>query len=200
MTTANELVSFDEPRMSPVARLSLEQYDLLIQSGAFDARQRVRMELIHGELRDMAPIGPLHDEVVSRLTHWSIRAIDENRIRVRVQGAVGLPPVQSVPEPDVVWVAAKDYSAARPVPPEILLVIEVAESSLAYDTSEKARLYAAAEIPEYWVVNLPERSLEVRRDPASGHYRSLQTFSRDQEVQPLAAPSATLRPAMLWPG
>ena len=114
------------------------------------------------------------------------------------QGAIGLPSVQSAPEPDLAWVVAKDYSAARPVPPEILLVIEVAESSLAYDTIEKAHLYAAAEIPEYWVVNLVERSIEVRRDPAAGRYRSLQTYAGDQEIRPVTAPDAVLRPAMLW--
>jgi len=78
-------------------------------------------------------------------------------------------------------------------------VIEVAESSLAYDRGEKAELYAAAGVADYWVVDLRDRTIEVRRDPAGGRYRTLRTHAGDDQIHPLAFPELTLRPAMLWP-
>jgi Uma2 family endonuclease len=74
-----------------------------------------------------------------------------------------------------------------------LLLIEVAESSLDYDRGEKVRLYADSGIHDYWVVNLIDRMIEVRRDPAAGCYRSVQMFGSGESVQPLAAPGAQLR-------
>ncbi len=120
------------------------------------------------------------------------------KIRLRVQNSVGLPSLGSAPEPDIAWVVDRDYSRGRPAPPNVLLIVEVAESSLKYDCGEKAELYAEAGIADYWVVNLPERSIEVRRDLAAGRYRSLQTCQGEQEVRPLASPEAALRPAALW--
>jgi Uma2 family endonuclease len=107
-------------------------------------------------------------------------------------------PLDSAPEPDLVWVVQRDYSQSRPVSEEVLLVVEVSESSLAYDTGEKAFLYAEAGIADYWVVNLVDHAVEVRRDPASGRYRGLQTFSGNQEIRPLALPELVLRPQSLW--
>ena len=96
------------------------------------------------------------------------------------------------------WVVRRDYSRRRPSAADVLLVIEVAESSLAYDAGEKADLYAAAGIADYWVVNVPDRSIEVRRDPVGGRYRSLKTHLGDDEVRPLAFPDVALKPASLW--
>jgi len=185
--------------MSTIARLSLAEYDRMIQSGVFDQDKRRRLEFIHGEIREMTPIGSLHEEVVDRLTEWSIRNLPEGVVRVRVQNSIGLPETESAPEPDLAWVVQRDYSQGRPGAADVLLVIEVAESSLAYDCGEKADLYAAAGIADYWVVNLPDRSVEVRRDPGTGRYRSLQTHTGDDEVRPLAVPEIGLRPSMLWP-
>jgi Uma2 family endonuclease len=146
----------------------------------------------------MNPIGSEHEEIVDRLTKWSAPLDAAGKIRLRVQNSVGLPSLGSAPEPDIAWVVDRDYSRGRPTPPDVLLVIEVAESSLRYDCGEKAELYAEAGIADYWVVNVAERSIEVRRDPAAGRYRSLQTYQGDQEVRPLALPEAVLRPAVLW--
>lgn len=184
--------------MSTIARLSLAQYDRMIEAGVFDQRERRRLEFICGEIREMTPIGSLHEEVVDRLLRWSSASLPPEKARVRVQNSIGLAEVESAPEPDVVWVVERDYSRGRPTAEDVLLVIEVAESSLAYDTGEKADLYAAAGIADYWVVKLRDRCVEVRRDPAAGRYRSLQSFSGDQEVRPLAFPEVALRPAKLW--
>lgn len=184
--------------MSTTARLSLAQYDRMIQSGVFDQDNR-RLEFIRGQIRERTSIGPPHEDVVDRLSAWSFRSLPAEKVRVRVQNSIGLVELESAPEPDVAWVVQRDYSSGRPTVDDVLLVVEVAESSLAYDCGEKADLYAAAGIKEYWVINLPDRSIEVRRDPGSGRYRSLQTHTADDEVRPLAIAKLVLRPSMLWP-
>jgi len=184
--------------VSTIARLSLAEYDRMIERGVFDQGKRRRLEFIRGEIREMTPIGALHEAVVDRLNEWSIRSLPEGGAWVRVQNSIGLVELESAPEPDLAWVARRDYSRGRPTDTDVLLVIEVAESSLAYDRGEKAELYAAAGIKDYWVINLPDRSIEVHRDPGAGRYRSLKTCSGDDEVRPLAAPEIVLRPSMLW--
>lgn len=185
--------------MSTIAHLSLAEYDRIIAAGVFDQGRRRRLEFVYGEIREMNPIGSLHEVVVDQLTEWSIRHLAQGKAWVRVQNSIGLPALESAPEPDLAWVARRDYSRARPTAADVLLLIEVAESSLEYDCGEKAALYAAAEIADYWVVNLIDRRIEVRRDPASGRYRSLKVYTGNEEVRPLAAPELALRPATLWP-
>jgi len=184
--------------VSTIARLSLAEYDRMIERGVFDEGKRRRLEFIRGEIREKAPIGSLHEVVVDRLSEWSIRSLPEGKVWVRVQNSIGLPDLVSVPEPDLAWVARRDYSQGRPTAEDVLLVIEVAESSLAYDCGEKADLYAEAGIEDYWVINLPERSVEVRRDPAGGHYKDITTYTGDCEVRPMAIAELALRPSMLW--
>lgn len=185
--------------MSTIAHLTLAEYDRMIACGVLDHGRRRRIEFIRGEIREMTPIGSLHEVVVDRLNEWSIKGLPEGKAWVRVQNSIGLPELESAPEPDLAWVARRDYSRARPVAADVLLVVEVAESSLAYDCGEKADLYAAAAIADYWVVNLVDRTIEVRRDPAAGAFRSLKTFAGDDELRPLAVPGLRLRPASLWP-
>lgn len=184
--------------MSTIARLSLAEYDRMIECGVFDQGRRRRLEFIRGEIREMTPIGSPHEEVVDRLTEWSYRNTAPGEFRVRVQNSIGLPELESAPEPDIAWVVADDYSGGRPKGRRVLLVIEVAESSLHYDRGEKADLYAEAGVADYWVVNLVDRTIEVHRDPVDGRYRSVETFRGGEEVHPLAKPELALRPATLW--
>ena len=184
--------------MSTIAHLSLAEFDHMIEAGVFDHGKRQRLEFIRGEIREMTPIGSLHEVVVDRLTEWSIRNLPKGKAWVRVQNSIGLPSLGSAPEPDLTWVARRDYSSGRPTARDVLLVIEVAESSLAYDCGEKADLYAAAGITDYWVINLPGRSIEVRRQPGAEGYQSVQTHAGQHEIRPLAMPQLVLRPSMLW--
>ncbi|MCR4410808.1 MAG: Uma2 family endonuclease [Thermoguttaceae bacterium] len=186
--------------MSTIARFSLAEYDQMIALGFFEGEKRRHVELIRGEVREMSPSGPSHEVVVDRLNHWSVRSVPEERIWVRVQNSIGLPAEESVPEPDIAWVAPGDYWSGRPLASAVLLLIEVADSSLEYDRGEKAALYAAAGIADYGIANLPERTVEVRREPRGGRYRSIRIFAGDEEIRPLALPEAVLRPAMLWSG
>lgn len=185
--------------MSTTVRLSLAEYDRMIACGVFDRRERLRLELIHGELRDMAPIGPDHEDILDLLLEWSMDEVPRQKIRVRVQNSIGFPPFDSAPEPDLVWVVKRSYRRGRPTAGDVLLVIEIADSSLRYDCGEKAALYAAAGIADYWVVNVPDRLIEVRRDPEQDGYRSIRAFRGEEEIQPLAVPGIVLRPTMLWP-
>jgi len=184
--------------MSTIARLTIADYDRMIESGVFDQGPRRRLEFIEGEIREMAPIGALHEAVVDRLAEWSFRSVPKGRAWIRVQNSIGLPSLDSAPEPDLAWVVRRDYSQGRPTEKDVLLVIEVADSSLKYDCGEKADLYAAAGIADYWVVDLPSRAVEVRRDPVDGRYRSLRTHTGSEEVCPLRAPEVALRVASLW--
>jgi Uma2 family endonuclease len=132
----------------------------------------------------MSPIGPSHEVVVDRLAKWSFLNLPLDRVCVRIQNSIGIPALDSAPEPDVAWVNERDYSKGRPKGEDVPLIVEVAESSLAYDRGEKARLYAAAGIAEYWIVNLIDKQIEVRRQPDYGRYRDLTVFSIGQEVRP----------------
>ena len=184
--------------MSVVTRFTLAQYELMTEAGVFDGKHRQRVELIRGEIRHMTPIGIRHGAVVDRLARLSIELLPSDRATVRIQGMLTLPALESAPEPDLLWLAPKDYFQGHPEPEDVLLVVEVAESSLAEDTGEKARLYAEAGIADYWVVNLAADSVEVFRDPQAGGYGSRQTRRGDDEIRPLAFPKVVLRPSVLF--
>jgi Uma2 family endonuclease len=147
----------------------------------------------------MNPIGSRHEEIVDRLTAWSFASLPKGKVRVRIQNAIGLPALESAPEPDLAWVTQRDYSRGRPVAEDVLLIVEVADSSLAFDTGEKADLYAAAGIADYWVVDVAAERIEVRREPVGGRYQSVSSHAGQDELRPLLVPQVSLRPALLWP-
>ncbi|HQU42102.1 MAG TPA: Uma2 family endonuclease [Pirellulales bacterium] len=168
----------------------------MIAGGAFDVRRPDRIELIRGELRKMAPIGPEHANAVDFLTEWSVRSTPK-KVRVRIQNPVGFPELKSAPEPDVAWVTRR-FSHRRPQAAEIFLIIEVAQTTLAYDRGEKAKLYAKAGIRDYWIVNIPDRCVEVLRDPRRFRYQSLKTYVTGEAVQSLVIPEVSLDVAALF--
>lgn len=176
--------------MSTAIRLTIHEYDQMIADGAFGDGQRV--ELIRGELREMLPIGPPHEQVVDELTEWSIQNAPLDQVRVRVQNSIGLASLQSAPEPDITWVARKIYSKQRPSSNDVLLFIEVSDSSLRFDRGDKSELYAEAEIQDYWIVNLIDWCIEVRRRPIDGKYQEIQVFGMETTVRPLHFPDLTL--------
>lgn len=172
--------------MSTVARLTIGEYDRMIESGVFENR---RIELIHGELRDMSPIGVPHEYAVDELTEWSFKNAPLDRVRIRNQHSVGLTELSSVPQPDVAWVARLDYTRYRPTSADVLLLIEVSDSSLAYDRGEKAKLYATVGITDYWIVNIRDRCIEVRRQPAGNVFEDIRIYNIGETVSPLHFPS-----------
>ncbi len=176
--------------MSTIAKLTIDQYDRMIAAGIFDQRQRV--ELIHGELREMNPIGPEHEIVVDKLTEWSFESLPKKTVWVRVQNSIGIAELDSAPEPDIVWVSRRDYRTTRPAGSDVLLIIEVSESSLAFDRREKSELYASAGIREYWIVNLVDHCIEVHREPSSGKYRNVVAYQGEASISPLTFPTISL--------
>ncbi len=186
--------------MSTATRITLADYDRMIAAGHFDAgMNHPRVELIDGELRDVSPIYPPHAIIVSVLTEWSIENRQKDKIWVRVQNPIVIPFRESSPEPDLVWAERKNYMSGHPEPSDILLLIEVADSSVAYDCGEKANLYAGAGIADYWVVNIPSSCIEVFRQPDGARYHSHQVLKAEDEVHPLAFPQITLPVALLFP-
>ena len=151
--------------MSTIAKFTVEEYERIVTTGAFDGKNRRRVELIRGEIRDMSPIGTKHADIVAWLNVWSVENVPRDVAGIRVQSPLKLGTIESEPEPDLVWVLPKRYRDAHPTANDVILLIEVADSSLDYDRGEKAEIYAEAGIREYWLVNIVDRTLEVRRGP-----------------------------------
>ncbi len=172
--------------MTRIARFSLAEYDRMIAREVFDLNRHRRLELIQGELREMTPPGPTHEVLIDRLAKWSFRNLGDDEAIVRIQNSIGLPDSESAPQPDVAWVEVKNYSAQRPAALDVLLLIEVSDSSLLYDQGEKSRLYAEAGIPEYWIINIPQFSVETYRDPTGESYQTLARYDTADSVSPLA--------------
>lgn len=153
---------------------SLERYHHAIEHGTLTEDDKV--ELLYGKLIEIMPAGTLHEECVTLLDDF-FRDRFGGRYRYRQEKSVSLPPQTSEPEPDFAVVAKKKYGRHRPVAGDVYLIVEVASSSLEKDRTSKASLYAAAALPEYWIVNLPDRQIEVYTKPApdSGRYYALNT-------------------------
>jgi Uma2 family endonuclease len=150
-----------------------------------------RIELIRGEILTMSPIGTRHAAFVDRFTRRLVMALGE-RAWVRVQGPVRLF-ADTMPEPDLAVLRPRDYRQAHPTPEDVLLVIEVAETSLAYHRGSKAVLYAEAGIPEYWVADGVGEAVEVHRFPDGRRYRQSMPLAASASVSPLAFPDIAVR-------
>ena len=160
------------------------EYDRLVEAGCF---QDERLELLHGRLVLMSPQNAPHATAVKKLNKLLVLLCGDDA-DVRPQSPV-VAGDDSEPEPDFAVVRPDD---SMEHPEAALLVIEVADSSLAKDREVKAPLYAAAGYPEYWIVNLPERCVEIYRDPAGGRYRTATTAVPGQRVRCLALPQIEL--------
>jgi Uma2 family endonuclease len=183
--------------MSTIAHISLAQYELMAQHGIFDGQHHQRVELIRGEIREMNPIGIEHAMAVNYLNDWSTRSLPTERVWVSIQNPIRAPHLESQPEPDVAWIKRKDYKG-HPLPEDVLLLIEVSDSTLNFDRGEKADLYAEAEIADYWVVDCTSKHIEVMRNPSNRKYREVKTYRDDDDVRPLHFPEIALRPSHLF--
>lgn len=154
-----------EPRRH---RLSIDDYHRMGEAGLFAPDARV--QLIDGEITDMPPIGPSHAGIVDRLTRLLVVTAGERGI-VRVQGPVRLFD-HSEPEPDLALLRPQDdfYTEAAARADDVLLLIEVADSTLRFDLDVKAPLYARAGIPELWIVDIRGARLLRFASPADGRW------------------------------
>ncbi|HEV7893652.1 MAG TPA: Uma2 family endonuclease [Pyrinomonadaceae bacterium] len=160
---------------------TVEEYRRMVEAGIL--REDARVELIGGEVVEMSPIGKRHAACVARLTQV-ITLLLQRAFLVWAQNPIQLDGY-SEPQPDVVVLRPRDdfYENEPPKPEDILLVIEVSDSTLAYDRKVKVPLYARAGIPEVWIVNLVEERVETFADLSGGVYQTTAAFSRGEEVQ-----------------
>jgi len=160
---------------------TVAEYERMGRFGIFSEDERV--ELVCGEIIEMSPIGERHAACVDFLTQLITLRLRHSAI-VRVQNPVQLDDY-SEPQPDIAVLKPRDdfYRHAHPRPVDVLLVIEVSDSTLEYDRTVKLPLYAGAGIPEAWVVNLPEERVEVYSDPAGGDYQTARSFARGRRLQ-----------------
>ncbi|MEO1496313.1 MAG: Uma2 family endonuclease [Planctomycetota bacterium] len=180
------------------AKFTLAEYEAMVEAGAFEPLRGRRLEFLRGEIVEMSPIGSRHSEVVNRLMRWSVLLEQTFGFTTHCQQPIRIPLSDSVPEPDLAWTVARDYSDQHPGAADTLLVIEVADSSLDYDLGEKALVYAEAGITDYWVVNLREACVEVLREPTATGYGRRTVFAHDETLAPLAFPAATLTVSELF--
>jgi Uma2 family endonuclease len=183
--------------MSAGLRLTVTEYDGMVAKGAFDGLTK-KIELIQGEIQAMNPAGPVHDDLIEYLNDWSVQNVDRTKIRVRIQSGLSLPDLDSRPEPDVLWVKSRRYLERHPEAADVLLLIEVSDSSLTSDRDQKAQLYAGAGIVEYWIVNMADEAIHIYRDPQRSGYRTLHTVSAGDSATPLIQPTASLKVADLF--
>jgi Uma2 family endonuclease len=170
-------------------RFTVEAYFRMGEAGILSEDDRV--ELIEGEIVEMSPIGNRHSAAVSRLIRLFSGIVGERAI-VRAQDPFLLSEV-SAPQPDIALVRYRVdfYETAHPQAKDVLLLVEVAESSSRYDLRVKAQLYARARIPEYWVVDLTRNRITVHTDPDLAGYRSVRTLSQAAMFSSPAFPTAT---------
>jgi len=184
--------------MTSLAHFSLQHYEHMVEVGAFVGNFEKHVELLRGRIIAMSPIGPPHSVIVSRLTKWSYQVAPLDKVDIVCQGPVRIPISDSEPEPDLVWVVQGDYFKRHPEPHEVLLLVEVADSSLCVDRGDKLGVYAEAGIADYWIVNLIDQQIEVYRRPAGREFQDKSVFRGDSTVSPLALPEATLQPSRLF--
>ncbi|MCR9295344.1 MAG: Uma2 family endonuclease [bacterium] len=177
--------------MSTALHLTTDEYDQMVQRGAFDHLNR-KIELIRGELREMNPAGPLHDDLVTFLTNWSARSTSAETTMVTSQTGLNLAELESRPEPDLMWLRARRYRGRHPSASDVLLAIEVSSSSLRSDLNEKAGLYAEAGIDEYWIVDAQDQCVHVFRKPEQRQYSQYSVVKVGETLSPMQAPGVLL--------
>jgi Uma2 family endonuclease len=177
--------------VEPKRRLfSLEEYHRMGEAGIL--REQERLELIEGEILKMAPIGPPHAATVARIADTFSRRLGERSI-VWVQNPIALADLASEPEPDVTLLIRRDdfYAGGHPRSRDILLLIEVIDSSVGYDRAVKLPLYARAGIVEVWLANVNTRRIEGFRRPGPGGYAESKIFQNDDRLGIQAFPDVT---------
>jgi Uma2 family endonuclease len=170
-------------------KLSIEDYHKLGEAGILNEDSRV--ELIEGELIEMAPIGVAHMRSVNRLNRLLINAVG-NAAVVSVQNPVILPP-RSEPQPDFALLKPGAENAAHvPHPDDVLLIIEVADTTLSYDRKTKLPLYARAGIAEAWIVDVQAQTVEAYRSPGESGYAESVVHRRGESAAPALLPAAVI--------
>jgi Uma2 family endonuclease len=185
------MLDVDELSPDRVRPLRRREYEQLVEAGAFEDE---RIELLRGALVEMSPQSEDHVQSSARIAAMLIRLLGPDvQVRSHSSHAAG---EDSMPEPDVVVVSAEPWGTP---PTRTFLVVEVSLSSLRKDRGIKASIYAEAQFPEYWVVDLEGRAVEVHTDPAGGVYRSIVRVGHEGVLRPAAFPEVTIPVAEIVP-
>lgn len=174
---------------------TVEEYNRMPAAGILSEDERV--ELLEGEIIEMAAVGKRHASCVNLLV-YSLTEQSQRRFIVSAQNPIELSDI-SEPEPDVALLVWRHdfYRHQAPRPADVLLVIEVADSSLEYDRRVKLPLYALAGIPEFWLVNLVAERIEVYTQPAGGQYTKVAHVAPGEKLTSTNVPDLTLEAAAL---
>lgn len=167
-------------------RFTVDEYVHMAQVGILTRRDRV--ELLDGEIVVMTPIGRLHAACVAVLMRVLLIGVGPRAV-VWPQGPIRLSE-RSLPEPDVALLRPRPipYRDADGEPRDVMLLIEVSDTSLRRDREIKLPLYASAGIPEYWIVDVRDDAIEVHASPSGARYGTVRRFGRGESVSPLAFP------------
>lgn len=185
----------ERPQAPTRRRFDVDAYYRMAEAGVLgDAR---RVELIDGEIIDMAAIGSPHAAVTNRLARLFTRALRDETALVNVQSPLRLDEYNE-PEPDLMLLRPRvgDYRTGHPGAADVLLLAEFSETSLAYDRGVKLPLYARFGVPEVWIVDLAGGAVEVYREPKDGAYASCQLLAGGL-LSPALVPGATIDVARL---
>jgi Uma2 family endonuclease len=171
-------------------RFTVEEFWRMAEAGLFLDRPRV--ELVDGEILDMTPIGPRHAVCVSFLSEWFVRRL-AGRALLFPQLSLRIDP-RTECQPDLVLVRPPRaaYRDANPAPSDVLLLVEVSDTSRAYDRQVKLPIYAGAGVPEVWIVDVVTEIVETHREPVGDRYREVQRLARGASVAPGAFPDLAL--------
>src|SRR2546422_2277310 len=170
---------------------NVDEYSRMAEVGLLSEDDRV--ELIEGEIIEMSPIGSSHGGTVKRSSNFLNRTLGDTVI-VSVQNPIRLNDF-SEPQPDLALLKPRKdfYSTSHPVPEDVLVVIEVADTSVNYDRNVKLPLYARAGIPEAWLMVLPKEVIEVHSQPKNGKYQKVQRLKRGKTLTSPTIPSLSCR-------
>jgi Uma2 family endonuclease len=170
-------------------RFTVHDYHRMGEAGILYEDDRV--ELIEGEIVEMAAIGTGHFTCVNGLTRLLVRGVGDAAI-VSVQHPLRLDE-HTEPQPDLTVLRVRDYRESLPKPEDVLLLIEVSDTTLSYDRGVKLPLYARAGIREVWIVDLPGEVIERHTDPSVDGYRSSERARRREEIKSAALPELAFR-------
>jgi Uma2 family endonuclease len=167
------------------------EFERMVETGVF--QEDTRVELIEGEIVEISPIGKRHAACVGRLNEIFSRFALDKAI-VWVQNPIQLDDY-SEPQPDIALLRRRDdfYEEALPTPADVLLVVEVADTSVEYDRQLKLPIYARARIAEVWIVNLPEEKIETYARPSGDGYEAASQHGRGEEVSSSTLATLTVK-------
>lgn len=173
-------------------RFTVHEYERMIETGILAEDDRV--ELIEGEILTMAPIGPRHATCVRRLNALLNASPGKDRFIVSVQDPISLPSAGSEPQPDIALLVPplSRYTERHAGAEDVLLIIEVADTSAADDRAKKLPVYARAGISEVWLVDLPTQAIERHRSPSPAGYADVARFGRTHVIVPAALPELAI--------